>query len=351
MGSYSHTSTNKPWIETPLIESTALSLSANCRVFLKLDLLQPSGSFKSRGIGNLILEHIKDASSERSSTKRPLHFYSSSGGNAGLACVTAASSLGHRASVVVPTSTKPSMIAKIKAAGAVAVIQQGESWHFADQHLRSVVLPSVQQIGQEEGIYVPPFDDPRIWEGVSTVISEIQYQLPNGGSPDAIVLSVGGGGLFSGVMLGLDKLGWGHVPVLAMETRGADSLNQSLHAGQLITLPGITSLAKSLGAIKVAPQAFEYAQRANVTSVVLDDADAVTGVCRLADKERLLVEPACGVCVAVCEGDRLRELVKGLHQDSRVVVVVCGGSDVTVEMVGRWREEYAVQMERSDLSV
>lgn len=335
MGSCAPPPAERPWIETPLIESRALSLSANCRVFLKLELLQPSGSFKSRGIGNLIIEHIR-----RASSPKPLHFYSSSGGNAGLACVTAARSLGHQASVVVPMTTKPSMIAKIKAAGAADVIQHGESWYFADDHLRHHVLKAVQEKGEEDGVYVPPFDDSSIWEGVSTMVEEIQRQLPGGGSPDAIVLSVGGGGLLSGVMLGLDKVGWNHVSVLAMETKGADSLNFSLEAGQLTTLPAITSIAKSLGATRVATRAFEYAQRPNVRSVVLEDAEAVMGVCRLADDERMLVEPACGVSVAICYEDRLREVLGPLRPEGRVVVVVCGGSDVTVETAAAWRDEY-----------
>ncbi len=352
MGSYVPHVPNKPWIETPLVESTALSLSANCRVFLKLELLQPAGSFKSRGIGNLILEHIKHASVQ-SSSRRRLHFYCSSGGNAGLACVTAARSLGYKASVVVPMTTKPSMIARIQAAGATSVIQHGESWHYADAHLRNHILKSPQAKDgedddeEEEGIYVPPFDHPAVWAGASTIITELQHQLPDEQPPDAIILSVGGGGLFSGIMLGLDQApdhAWSHIPVLAVETRGADSLAQSLQAGEAITLPSITSLAKSLGAIRVADQAFRYAQRPNVRSVVLDDADAVMGVCRLADDERLLVEPACGVCVALCYGDKLRELVRGLNRQSRVVVVVCGGCDVDVGMVAKWREEFAARL-------
>lgn len=339
MGSSYLPPTKKPWIETPLVESTALSLVANCRVFLKLELLQPAGSFKSRGIGNLVLEHSQRASSaDPSSSQKPLHFYSSSGGNAGLACVAAASSLGHKASVVVPLSTKASMIDKIKAAGATEVIQHGESWYFADAYLRNHILNSREDEG-EQGIYVPPFDDPLIWQGASTMVEELQNQLPDARSPDAIILSVGGGGLFLGVMQGLEQLGWSHVPVLAVETRGADSLHQALQTGELVTLSEITSIAKSLGAIRVAEQAFKYAhQRTNVKSVVLDDADAIRGVCRLADKERLLVEPACGVCVAVCEEEQLKQLVKGFGPHSRIVVVVCGGSDVSVEMVAKWNE-------------
>lgn len=248
------------------------------------------------------------------------------------------------------------MIARIQAAGATSVIQHGESWYYADAHLRNHILKPAQAkddeevVEEEEGIYIPPFDHPAIWAGASTIITELQHQLPDGQPPDAIILSVGGGGLFAGIMLGLDQApdqAWSHVPVLAVETHGADSLAQALKAGELITLPGITSLAKSLGAIRVADQAFRYAQRPNVRSVVLDDAEAVRGVCKLADEERLLVEPACGVCVALCDEDKLREVVKGLGRESRIVVVVCGGCDVDVGMVGKWRQEYAERLDGS----
>lgn len=84
---------------------------------------------------------------------RQTHFYASSGGNAGLACVVAARSLGHEATVVVPYTTKPMMIAKIKAAGASDVIQHGNDVGQADTYLRTVVMPS-----HKDGVYVPPFD-------------------------------------------------------------------------------------------------------------------------------------------------------------------------------------------------
>jgi L-serine/L-threonine ammonia-lyase len=88
-------------------------------------------------------------------SKKETHFYASSGGNAGLACVVAARSLGHKATVVVPHSTKPMMIAKIRAAGASDVIQHGANFGEADAYLRNVVLAA-----NKDGVYVPPFDHP-----------------------------------------------------------------------------------------------------------------------------------------------------------------------------------------------
>lgn len=277
------------------------------------------------------------------------HFYSSSGGNAGLACVVAAKELGRPATVVVPLSTKPMMIAKLKAAGAHEVIQHGASWRDADTYLRDVILKK-----DKNGIYVPPFDHPDIWTGHATIVEEVHRQLSGYGStattngfnppkPDAIICSVGGGGLFAGVMQGLEYVGWTDVPVIALETKGADSLNASLKAGELVTLPGITSLATSLGATRVAEQAFKLGQRSNVRSVVLTDAEAAMGCWRLADDLRILVELACGVNVALgYQGrERLEEILsKQLNEDSKVVIVLCGGSNVTVEMLAEWRKKF-----------
>lgn len=335
-----------PWIQTPLIESSTLSRAAGCRIFLKLENLQPSASFKSRGIGNLILQQV--AQHSHVSPARNLHFYSSSGGNAGLACVSAARSLGYPASVVVPETTDAAFIAKIKAAGAAEVIQHGSSWKFADEYLRSEVIPKAELSG-ELGIYVPPFDNQDIWKGASTMIEEIQKQMPDAERPDAIVCSVGGGGLFSGIVEGLDRVGWSTgddaVRVLAMETDGAHSLQYSLKQGKLSEMDKITSIAKSLGAVQVCEDAFEKAQRPNVRSVVLSDAEACMGCWRLADDERILVEPACGVSVALAYDGRLKHLIKGLSQETRVVIVVCGGSGVTLEKLMEWRKTYGSMVE------
>jgi L-serine/L-threonine ammonia-lyase len=73
------------------------------------------------------------------------------------------------------------------------------------------------------------------------------YQQFRGSPPDAIVCSIGGGGLLDGIMLGLERYGWASmVTVIGMETHGADALSQSVLAGRLVTLPKITSIATSL---------------------------------------------------------------------------------------------------------
>lgn len=310
------------------------------RIFLKLENLQPSGSFKSRGVGHYMSTLLKS-----SSNPSAVHFYSSSGGNAGLACVHAARFLGRPATVVVPMSTKPLMLAKIRAAGANEVLQHGASWKDADTWMRETVVAEAKERG-EEPLYVPPFDHELIWEGNAVLVEEVKRQMEGmcgeDARPDIIVCSVGGGGLFNGIVQGAETVGWDSTTVLAVETEGADSLNKSVLAGENVTLPEITSQATSLGATKVSERTYELATtRKQVKSIVLSDPEAAMGSWRLADDERLLVELACGVNVALCYGGRLEKaLERSVRKDEKVVIVVCGGSNITIDNVTEWKYMY-----------
>lgn len=198
------------------------------------------------------------------------------------------------------------MIQKLKDLGA-DVVQIGEHWVEADTHLREELLKK-----DENGVYVPPFDHEDIWEGNATIITELDQQMR--GDYDAVVCSVGGGGLFSGVMEGLSnngRLGDSTRPVkiLALETKGADSLSLSIRNGKLSRLPGITSIATSLGATQVASKAFAWGQRKEVTSCVLNDAQAAMACVEFANDERIIVETSCGVSLASAYNDTLRTVL------------------------------------------
>lgn len=327
---------SKPWRRTPLIYSTKLSKEAGCQIYLKLENLQPSGSFKSRGIGNLLLSYLEALSGQADGGK--VHFYSSSGGNAGLACVHAAVTLGAAATIVVPLTTSAYMISKMKDAGATEILQEGASWVEADSYLKDVAMPAAERRG-EKAVYVPPFDAQEIWDGHSTIIPEVLADL--GEAPAAVVCSVGGGGLLCGIMQGLSRAGeqCQKTQVLAVETKGADSLALSLKEGKLSTLPGITSQATTLGARTVASRAFEYGTMQNVRSVVLSDLDAMEGCVRFANDERIMVELACGVSVALCYRGRVKKNLPELTKASKVVIVVCGGSNVSESMLHAWAEQ------------
>ncbi|CAK1367644.1 unnamed protein product [Cercospora beticola] len=345
-----HTSsppTDKPWRETPLIESEKLSKAAGCRILLKLDSLQPSGSFKIRGLGHFILKTYLNSPHPSS-----LHFFSSSGGNAGLAAVHASNFISRPCTVVVPLSTKPHMISKLQKAGAKEVIQKGKSWKEADSYMRDIVMKKCAEEKGEEVVGVHPFDDVDVWEGHSGLVEELgrQLQMKEGKKevPDWIICSVGGGGLFSGIMEGIQRQGeaWKEkTKVLVVETHGADALSKSLEKGEMVTLDGITSMATSLGATRVCDRAFDLATQGltngTVHSVVLSDAEAAMGCWKLWDDEKILVEAACGVNTALCYGGRLEKAFgRPPRKDEIVVIEVCGGSNISVEIIEEWRREF-----------
>ena len=311
------------FVETPLIRSIPLSRFCERDVYLKLDLLQASGSFKDRGMAFLC--HTlkeKEGISE---------VVSSSGGNAGLAVATVGQQLGLNVHVIVPKTTKALVIAKLESLGAKVTVH-GENWNQADEYTRGLV--------GEHAAYVSPYDNPLLWTGHSTLVEELKEQLP-GQSPSAILVSVGGGGLICGVLEGMQNVGWKDCRVVAAETTGASSFGQAWKAQKLVRLNAIDSIATSLGALEVTPVALERAQQhGDVEASICTDAEAVDACLAIARDHRVLVEPACGAALATLYSERLRvPFLQGLKSEGPIVVEVCGGSGVTADLLMQWRKD------------
>lgn len=303
---------NKFFFKTPLLESRELSGILKSQVYLKVETVQPSGSFKNRGIGFLCSHYAK--------TETVKSFVSSSGGNAGLAVAYVGRLLQVPVKVVVPKSSLQHMVEKIEREEA-EVIVHGEDWNAADVLAKELAK-------QPNAFYIPPFDHPMIWAGHASIIHEIHQ---DGLQPDAIVVAVGGGGLFCGIIQGLQEVGWQDIPVFTAETEGAASLAGSVEAGKLITLDSIKTIATSLGAKRVAKQAFDYAQSHPVFPKVVSDRQALNAVMQFADHHRLLVEPACGAALAL-----IYERFIDPNRYKKVLVIVCGGSGVTQKLLQTW---------------
>ncbi|MEH3148222.1 MAG: pyridoxal-phosphate dependent enzyme [Methylobacterium frigidaeris] len=298
-------------IATPLIESHPLSLAAGREVWAKMEALQPSGSFKIRGIGAACAHHAANG-------KR--RFVSSSGGNAGLAVAYAGRRLAVPVTVVVPETASATARDLIAREGAELIVH-GASWQEANARALALV--------DAETAFLHPFDDPLLWAGHATMIDEaVAAGLPF----DAVVVSVGGGGLMAGVAEGLARNGRASVPIVAVETEGAASLAAAIRAGEPVELPAITSLATSLGAKRVCDRAFALTQGRPVHSVTVSDRAAVAACHRFLADHRVLVEPACGAALAV-----LYDRHDSLAPFRRVLVVACGGATATVAQLQAWQ--------------
>jgi L-serine/L-threonine ammonia-lyase len=310
-------------IETPLVLHRQLSAARGKQVWLKMDNLQPSGSFKLRGIGLLCQRAVAGGAT---------HLVCPSGGNAGFAAAMAGVALGVRTTIVVPSTTAASVHAAIRGIGAELIVH-GTVWDEANaEALRWCEAP--------DAFYIAPFDHPDIWDGNASLIDEAVRQAQASGTTfDAVVCSVGGGGLLCGVLEGLHRNDLAHVPVLAVETAGAASYAAALAAGALVTVPAITSVATSLGARRVAQAAFDWRLRHEVRSVVVSDAQAVDACLRFADDARALVEPACGAALAVAYQD-----LPELRPFTQPLFIVCGGIGVDLATLGALQKRFAPEM-------
>jgi L-serine/L-threonine ammonia-lyase len=300
-------------IDTPLYRTTAGYSASNRPLWLKLDALQPAGSFKLRGVGRLCQHEVENGARE---------IFCASGGNAGIAAAYAGRALGVPVTIVVPETTSEEVRRSIEATGA-AVLVYGSVFDEANTH-------AIKLADARKAAYVHPFDHPLLWEGHGSLIDEV---VAKGADFDCVVASVGGGGLLAGIVAGLQRNGLSHVPVIAVETEGAASFHASIAAGERLTLPAITSIASSLGARQVAQHVFDLPKHHPVESVTVTDAEAVAACLKFADTYRILVEPACGAALAVADAH------PGiLERFSNPLIEVCGGIGVSLEKLMMWKE-------------
>lgn len=285
--------------------------------------MQPSGSFKIRGIGHWCSHAVKHGATE---------FVTSSGGNAGMAVAYAGRRLGVPVTVVVPSTTPFFVVDRLKEEGA-HVLVTGSVWDEANE-----AALELTKTRSATTTFIHPFDHELLWQGHASLVDELAADLPHNVKPAAIVCSVGGGGLLNGLVYGLRRnRDWADVPVLATETEGASCFYQAVQAGAPVTLAGITSVAKSLGALRVSTRSLELAREHTIYPILVSDANALGACAHFLDDHRMLVEPACGAALAVIYEQIARKALPQLTPESVVVVVVCGGQLVTPALLQQWR--------------
>ncbi len=312
------TCTAKPLhVETPLLESRDLSRVSGKQVFLKMECFQNAGSYKIRGIG-LFCSRARDAGRTR--------LVASSAGNAGYAVAYAGNRLGMEVTVVVPETTSQEAKERIASEGAQVRVF-GSVWDDADAYGRELAEAS-------GAAYVHPFDHPTLWEGYRTLVREARAQMAR---PDAVVLSVGGGGMMCGVLEGIHEVGWGDVPLVAVEPEGAASYGAALRSGRVVALERISTVATSLATRRVTAEAVAWAGRHDVRAVTVSDVQAVSACRRFADDHRALVEPACGATLAT-----LYDGHPALAGARSVLAVVCGGIGVSTARLAQWERDLGI---------
>lgn len=315
----------RPSVKTTLVDVTgslASSAQLPCKVYFKNELEQPSGSFKLRGIGYLVQQSIRAA---KDKGKHDIHVFASSGGNAGLAAAYSSKFYNVKCTVVVPTCTVPHVVDKLQEFGAIVVLS-GKTINDASAQAKFLMEQCNDTV---HTIYCHPYDNPLIWEGHAEIMDEVFEEL--GEDKDKLkgmVCSVGGGGLYNGIVQGLRQHN-SLADCLLVETTEAPTLGRAVESGSVVTLDSVKSLATSLACSFVSDQTlnnFLHGQnKSHLTTI--DDFDAVRGSLAYFSDFGKAVEPACGAALSLVYNQLhlLKKSLPDLHKDDIIVVVVCGG--------------------------
>lgn len=286
---------------TPLVRSDYYSHKLGANVYLKLETLQHTGSFKLRGALAKAL----------SLTQKDLArgFIAASSGNHGLGVCFAARAFGTHAKIFVPKVTPDFKIRKIVELGGEAIIA-GNDWDDSNE-------AALKEAQKSKATYFHPFDDETVMRGQATIAHEIFAALPQ---TDVILCSVGGGGMLSGIVR-YAKSVRPSMRLFGVETLGADSMARSLAAGKVQTLPEATSVAESICVRRPADAAFDYVRELTEGVLVVEDAEAMHAQIDLLQQEKLLAEPAATCCLAALEKGLIPRI-----RGKNVVVVLCGAN-------------------------
>jgi threonine dehydratase len=284
---------------TPLVACETLSKRLGCRVSLKLECLQKTGSFKPRGAFNKMLSLGDD--------ERRRGVVAMSGGNHAQGAAYAARQLGLSAIICMPRATPANYIDATRDYGAEVVLTPDIAAAFAE----------VDRLCESGRILVHPFDDPLVAAGQGTIGLEILDDAPDATD---VYVSIGGGGLIAGVATAVRSVR-PEIRVHGVETHGADAMSQALAAGQPVHLPAITSIARTLGAPKVSEFTLDAVRRLVEEVIVVEDAEAVAAEVFLLERAKILTEPAAACCLAAALRQRDR-----FRPSDHVVLLLCGGN-------------------------
>ncbi|KAJ2742601.1 catabolic L-serine/threonine dehydratase [Coemansia sp. BCRC 34301] len=384
-------------IPTPLLYSASMSKLAGCNVWLKLENMQPTQSFKIRGLGNTCVKAALEQEARQ--------FVTVGDSNAALAVAYSGRRLGVPVTVFVASSAQASAVrAKIELEGAN--IQEG------GRTIKDAYEAACAFVRQTDGaVMVDKADDSAAIAGNATIVPEINVQLQRQ-APAAIVTTVGSGGLLSGLITGLNRCQWQQVPVIAVETHNTNSFQQALLCGSThssdsetaadvgsdgpldqikslaapsllppldeddvdvdakLGLGGKAMLARSdsenvtmylsrvrlssdatrtageptvatcLQSGSVCPSALELARAHPVVPVSVSEAMAVEACRRFLDDHQLLIEIGSAAALSVVGKGLVRQIIPDLASDDHIVVIVTGGANISLDRLDSCRQRF-----------
>lgn len=291
---------------TPILRLDGEELGLGFPVWLKLELMQHTGSFKPRGAFNRLLLAKPALPRGLQPPGVPPGVIAASGGNHGAAVAYAARALGMGAEIFVPDPTPAAKIARIASYGA-RVVQGGAAYSDALEASR------IRQ-AETGALEVHAYDDIDVLAGQGTVAREFEADAPD---LTHILVATGGGGLIGGIAAWYGS----RAAVISVEPEGCPTLHAALAAGAPVAAPVGGIAADSLGARQVGAWMFPIAVAHVAQAVLVSDAAILEAQRLLWDRLRLIVEPGGATALAALLS---RAFVP--PRGARVGVIVCGAN-------------------------
>jgi threonine dehydratase len=293
-------------VHTPCPRAPAFRDVVDCRLHLKLENLQRTGSFKDRGSLNRLL-HLTDAERRRG-------VVTASAGNHAQSVAFHASRLGIPCTVVMPETAPLIKVSNTRGYGA-RVVQRGTV-------LDDAAIEARRLADDEALVMVPAFDDPHVIAGQGTMGLELLEQVPE---VDLVVVPVGGGGMISGIALAL-KAARPEVRVVGVEAEAAASARASRQAGRVVKIESHHTLADGIATKRVGDLTFPMIEALVDDLVVVSEEEIATAILLLVERQKTVVEGAAAVALAALTTGRV-----AIRPDDTVVLLISGGNiDVNI---------------------
>ncbi|MGB3541108.1 MAG: threonine/serine dehydratase [Mesorhizobium sp.] len=285
---------------TPLIEADALSAPiTEAELWLKLECLQVTGSFKARGATNKLLATPPEDMARGVTT--------ASGGNHGLAVARAAKLAGVPATIFVPTNVTQAKIDKLRKWGATVEVV-GSVWNETNL--------SALAFARDKGCaYFHPFADPYVVAGQGTLALELLEQQPD---LDAVLVAIGGGGLITGMSVALKALK-PSIRIIGIEPTGAPTFHASMAAGHVVKLDKVTTGVATMACAETDREVFATSRNL-IDEILLIDDDDMLDAARWLWFEMGLAADLSGAAAAAA----LRKGVLRFSAGQKICALVCG---------------------------
>lgn len=290
--------------ETKLVYSDFYSMQTGNKVYLKPENMQFTGAYKLRGAYYTL--------STLSDEERAKGLITASAGNHAQGVAYAAKCYGVKAVIVMPTTTPLIKVNRTKSYGAQVVLY-GDVYDEACNH--------ALELAEKEGYtFIHPFDDPAVATGQGTIAMEIFKELP---LVDYILVPIGGGGLATGVST-LAKMLNPKIKVIGVEPAGANCLQESIKAGEVVTLPSVSTIADGTAVKTPGSKIFPYLSQNLDDIITIEDEELVVAFLDMVENHKMIVENSGLLTVAA-----LKHLdVKG----KKIVSILSGGNMDVITM-------------------